>query len=111
MRMPVFGLVPPAARIVVPVDRPIADNETAIVITHQAGAIEVGAVLPDSVEVVNRTLYPMPYVLLIAPRVLVKLAAIPWARVIEALSSATGRSAILERLTQLLLGAGRQVDR
>jgi len=110
MRLPAFGIVPPAGTIRVAIEKPITEREAPILFTQRPQLLAIQAVYPTSVEVRNLTTIPVPYVLVIVPQVALRLAAVPWARVVEAISSPAGRSAILEKLTQLFLGAGRQLD-
>jgi hypothetical protein len=95
----------------VTIEKVITAREVPIVLTAQPQTLTIRAVYPHSVEIANLSAAPVPYVLLIIPNVALKLVSVPWTRVAEALSSPAGRSAILEKLTQLFLGAGRQLDK
>jgi hypothetical protein len=111
MRTPALGVVPPTGTVTVVIEKAITESEAPIVLTRQPQTLMIRAVHPHSVEVVNMTAMPVPYMLVVVPRFALRLASVPWARVAEALSSPAGRSAILEKLTQLFLGAGRQLDK
>jgi hypothetical protein len=111
MRTPAFGIVPPAGTVTVVIEKAITDGEVPIVLTSRPQTLMIRAVHPNSVEVVNMTAGPVPYVLVVVPQFALRLASFPWARVAETLKSPAGRSAILEKLTQLFLGAGRQLDK
>ena len=110
MRTPALGLVPPGGEVTVVIEKAITETESPIVLTRQPGMLEIRAVYPNSVVIGNRTGLPIPYVLVVVPKIALKLAMVPWQRVAEVLGSPTGRSLIMERITQALFNAGRQLD-
>jgi len=113
LRTPIVGVVPAVnvdvatrslqARLTVVIEKPITEDETPVLFTVQPQTLLLRATHPTSVEIVNQTAVPVPYVLIIVPRVALTLATAPWTLLIEALRSPIGRSALLERLTQIFL--------
>jgi hypothetical protein len=104
LRTPIVGVAPAVNVVTVVIEKPITEDETPVLFTVQPQTLILRATHPTSVEIVNQTAVPVPYVLIIVPRVALTLATAPWTHLIEALRSPIGRSALLEQLTQRLLG-------
>lgn len=103
-RRPVAGLLEPRQVLVLPIDPPLRDNEQPVALTPNAGDVLLRDAAPDRVTIVNTTDRIVAYLMTAAPRVLVKVASVPWQRVINDLSTAVRNSGVLDRFAHLLNG-------
>lgn len=101
-RRPTAGLLEPHQTIVLPIDPPLQENEQPLAVTPNAGDLLMRDVTLTQVVLVNTTDRVVAYMMTVVPRALVKLAMVPWRRVVADLGQAVKNSGILDRFAYLL---------
>jgi len=102
-RTPALGLILPGRSITVTIEKPLQAHEIPVVITRQPGAILIRNVTPTSAVVENKGVMPVFYVLIVVPRSLMRLAAVPWRDVLRFLNTKVGLATVAEKIGQLFL--------
>lgn len=96
-----YGLLQPREVKQLLLSSSMTDTQQAAVMTPRAGDVQLIASSFTEVTVENQTDRIAAYVVVVVPKVAVKLATVPWGAVVRDVGMALDDSGILERVKQL----------
>ncbi len=79
----------------------MTEREQPILFTPKAGDVLFSAATLDQVEITNHTDRVAAYVVTVVPKSLVKIATVPWGRVLKDVGAAVKESGVLDQVLSL----------